>query len=291
MVIFFLPHPDWHGDLYYFRTAPDGMRHPLWARWIFYSLSFFPEPVAYVLLSVVCIGLLYFAVREFGGKDWVVFTSFAFAWTLFYGQIDGLVVGGLAIAWWAMRKGKSYLVGAGLILASIKPQLAFFAILAIWWWSPSRWKALVVPAVIAGLSFLQWGWWVPDWIKSLTQTGDILLLSRNISLWPVVGWWIWLVWPLVFALPLERGRKLIAIGAATAMSVPYFPLPSAVLVLVMPIPVGFYALIQSILITNLAGLDLYWVMKIFPPALLLWAAWPVISQYLSKGQTSTVPSG
>jgi len=123
-------------------------------------------------------------------------------------------------------------------------------------------------------------------MKSLTQTDDILLLSRNISLWPVIGWWIWLIWPLVFALPLGRGRKLIAIGAATAMSVPYFPLPSAVMLLVMPIPVGFYALLQSVLITNLAGLDVYWVMKILPPALLVWAAWPVLSSFRAKWQPS-----
>jgi len=289
MMVFFIPHPDWHGDLFYFRTAPESMRHPLWARWIFYFLALPPEPVAYVILSIACIALIYFAVRQFGGKHWLVFTSFAFAWTLYYGQIDGLVVGGLALAWWAVQKQRPYMVGAGLILASIKPQLAVFLMLAIWWWSPSRWKALLIPAFIAGLSFLRWGWWLPAWVNTLTQTDDLLLLSRNISLWTLFGWWIWLVWPLVFALPLERGRKLIAIAAATAMSVPYFPLPSAILALVMPIPVGFYVLLQSVVITNLAGLDAYWIMKLLPPALLVWASWPAITNRWNKQFARPLP--
>jgi hypothetical protein len=276
MLIFFLPHPDWHGDLFYFRTAPESMRHPLWARWIFAVLGWLPEPAAYLLLSTACIALLYFAVRQYGGKHWIVFTSFAFAWTLYYGQIDGLVIGGLAIAWWAIQKQHPYLVGAGLILASIKPQLSVFLLIAIWWWSPSRWKALVIPLVIAGLSFLAWGWWLPGWFKALAQTDDLLMLSRNISLWTIFGWWIWLIWPLVAVLSLERWRKLIAIAAATAITVPYFPLPSSVLFLVMPIPVFFYAAQQALVVTNLLGVDAYAVMKIIPPALLVWAAWPAI---------------
>jgi hypothetical protein len=163
-----------------------------------------------------------------------------------------------------------------LILASIKPQLSFFLLIAIWWWSPSRWKALVIPAVVAGLSFLAWGWWLPDWVRSLSQTDDLLTLSRNISLWTVFGWWIWLLWPVVAALPLERWRKLIAIAAATAITVPYFPLPSSVLFLVMPVPVFFYAAQQALVVTNLVGVDAYALMKIIPPALLVWAAWPAI---------------
>lgn len=277
MMIFFLPHPDWHGDLYYFRTQPETMRHPLWARWIFAVLAWLPEPVAYLVLSLCCMALLYFAVRQYRGKHWIVFTSFAFAWTLYYGQIDGLVIGGLAFAWWAVQKNRPYLAGAGLILAAIKPQLALFLAIAIWWWSPSRWKTLVIPGIVAGISLICWGWWLPAWLESLTHTGDLLTLSRNISLWTVFGWWIWLILPIVYALPLSRERKLIALAAATAMTVPYFPLPSSLLFLVMPIPVGFYAALQTIVITNLFGLDAYMLMKVIPPALLIWAAFPAFA--------------
>lgn len=289
LLIFFLPQPEWHGDLYFFRTQPETMRHPLWARWIFSILAWLPEPAAYILISISCIALIYFAVRQCGGKHWVVFTSFCFAWTLYYGQIDGLVVGGLAFAWWAIQNKHPYLVGAGLILASIKPQLAIFLAAALWWWSPSRWKALVIPAIVAGLSFLRWGWWVPLWLEYLTHTEDLLTLSRNISLWTVFGWWIWLIWPVIYGLPLPRPRKLIAIATATAMTVPYFPYPSAVLFLVMPIPVGFYAALQTVVITNLVGLDAYMMMKFLPPALLIWVAWPVMPKWQRPVRTRNVP--
>ena len=131
----------------------------------------------------------------------MMFLSFPFAWTLFYGQIDGLVVGGLALAWWAMEKEKPLLVGAGLILASIKPQMALPLGIAIWWWSRPRWKALVVPALVLAASFIQWGFWIPVWFQNLFQTDDLVLLSRNISLWTLAGPWIWLVWiPILLAL-------------------------------------------------------------------------------------------
>ena len=278
MLIFFLPHPDWHGDLLNFRTGIEELRHPYWARWIFAAMNLPSEPVAFVILSLICIGLLYFAVRLYGGKHWVVFTSFAFAWTLIYGQIDAIVVGGLALAWWAIQKKNAYLVGAGLILASIKPQMGLFLGLALWWWSPSRWKALVIPAMVFVLSLIQWGWWVPTWMDALLETDFLTSLTRNISLWTIFSWWIWLAWPLVFALPVDRPRKLLAIAATTAMTVPYFPLPSAVLFLVMPIPTAIYAALQIPLISNIFGLDIYFLMKLIPPALLIWAAWPFLAE-------------
>jgi len=274
MLLFFLPHPDWHGDLFYFRTAPETLRHPYWARWFFSVLAWLPEPAAYLLLSATCIGLLYWATRVFKGRHWVVFSSYAFAWTLIYGQIDGLVVGGLALAWWAINQRKSFLVGAGLILASIKPQLSIFMILMLWWWSPSRWKALAIPALVAGLSFLQWGWWVPEWLSSLTHTSDLITLPRNLSLWTLTGWLSFLCVPIVYALPLERQRKLVALSAVTAMSVPYFPLPSSVIFLCMPVPVVFYGLLQAPFIAAWTGGAVLEWLRIAPPILLLWSCAP-----------------
>jgi hypothetical protein len=282
MIAFLAPHAEWHQDLGVFRTASEGLRHPYWARWLFSLLTVVPEPVAFLGLSLACTALLYLAVRVFGGEHWMVFTSFAFAWTLYYGQIDGLVVGGLAFAWWALRRRLSVLIGAGLILASIKPQLSAPLALAIWWWSPSRLKALIVPAVIAGISFLQWGWWVPDWLQRLGGTYDLVGLSRNISLWPLVGPWIWLIWPAIFWLPLPRPRKLMAIAAGTALTAPYFPLPSAILFLSMPIPWWFWAASQLPMLSGILGEWLYYLMKAVPLSLLIWAAWPAVQARISS---------
>jgi hypothetical protein len=274
MIVFFLPHPEWHQDLEVFRSASDTLRHPYWARGLFSLLQALPEPVAFAVLSAACTALLYFAVRVFQGRHWVVFTSFAFAWTLFYGQIDGLVIGGLALAWWSNNQQRPTLAGAGLLLASIKPQLALPIALALWWWSPSRLKTLIVPLLAALASFVVWGWWVPEWLAGLRSTQDLVGLSRNLSFWPMLGPWVLLVWPIVFLLPLDRKRKLIAIAAGTMLSMPYFPLPSMVLVLTMPVPIWAWLAAQLPALAGLVGEWTYAVARLLAVTLLAWATWP-----------------
>ena len=276
LMLFFLPHPDWHGDLHNFREEADTLWHPYWAKWLFTLLRLPPEPVAYLLLSLTCIAMLYFALRVFGGRHWMVFTSFAFAWTLIYGQIDALVVGGLALAWWAVQEKRPVWLGAGLVLASLKPHLALPLGLLLWWWSPSRLKSLIVPAVVLALSLLTYGFWIPEWIERLQDISYLTELTRNLSIHTETGYWIWLVWPLVLALPLERPRKLVAVAATTALTMPYFPLPSAVLFLVMPVPAWLYWLLQVPALGGWLGYWLYLPMKIAPPLLLLWAAYPLL---------------
>lgn len=275
MMLFFLPKPAWHGDLYYFREMPDTLRHPYYARWIFALLGRLSEPAAFVLLSLTCMGLFYAAARIWKAPVWMVFLSFPYAWTLIYGQIDGLVVGGLALAWLCMERRWYVLGGAGLLLASIKPQMAVPLILAIWWWSgrAGRIKLLILPAIVVGLSFLQWGFWIPQWFQGLFSTDDLRELSRNLSFWPQTGPWILLLWIPVAWLPLPRRIKLIAIAAATMLSVPYFPFPSAVLALVMPVPVWAWAAMQApVIFTALGAFWIYPWLKLIPLALLVWCA-------------------
>ncbi len=131
LLLFFAPHPEWHLDLALFREQNEILRYPVYAHWLFSLLGRIPEQAAYLALSLGSIAGLYLAVRAFGGVHWMVFTSFAFAWILFYGQLDGLVAGGLGLAWWASRRSRPVLAGAGLILASIKPQLSLPACLTL----------------------------------------------------------------------------------------------------------------------------------------------------------------
>jgi hypothetical protein len=278
MIIFFTPHPEWHGDLHNFRNYVDQMHHPFYARWLFSLMSIPSEPVAYVILSLTSTLLFVFALRIFQGKPWMVFTSYAFAWTLIYGQIDALVVAGLAVAWWALKHDRPVLLGAGLILASVKPQMSLPLIIAFWWWSPSRLRSLIVPALIVILSFIQWGWWIPEWldIQLYSDTNTLIQMPRNISLWPITGSWIFLIWPIILVIRLPRQQKMLALAAATAVTTPYFPLPSAVLFLTLPVPWWTWVIAQLPLLTSIVGIWIFNVVRILPPALLLWAVWPSI---------------
>ncbi len=274
LLVFFAPHPEWHLDLELFREQNEILRYPAYAHWLFSLLGRLSEPAAYLTLSLASVAGLYFAVRAFGGVHWMVFTSFAFAWILFYGQLDGLVAGGLGLAWWASRQDRPVLAGAGLILACLKPQLSLPACLALWWWSPSRSKSLVVPGAVLFVSLLTSGFWIPGWLAELGDIDHLVLLSRNLSVWPQVGNWIFLIWPLILAVPGSRERKLVAILAGTALSSPYFPLPSAVLILGMAVPGWAWGILQLPLLSVLVGSWIYFVAKVLPVALLLWALWP-----------------
>ena len=141
----------------------------------------------------------------------------AYGWNLFYGQIDGLVVGGLAMAYWALQRNRLYWMGVGFLLASLKPQLGIPLAVVFWLWSPNKLKPLVIPALVAGLSFLQWGFWIPGWLHGLFfGASDLYALTRNISWWQVLGPWSFLIWLLVIPLHLPRPRKIVALAAATA---------------------------------------------------------------------------
>jgi len=285
LVAFFTPHPEWHLDLEWFRLQQDILHYPAYAHWLFALLGWAPEPVAYVGLSLATISGLYLAVRSFGGAHWMVFTSFAFAWILFYGQLDGLVAGGLGLAWWANRARRPILAGGGLTLAALKPQLALAAGLALWWWSPSRLKSLLVPAAVVLLSFVTSGFWIPAWLDRLGDNDQWVLLSRNLSLWPQIGGWALLVWPLILALRLPRERKLAAVLAATALSSPYFPLPSAVVILSLAVPWWVWGIAQLPLLSLLVGGWIYYVGKVLPVGLLVWAAWPQLRTWAAGRPT------
>lgn len=279
MILYILPHPEWHGDLLVFRLSDPILRHPYYARWLFSLLGSLPEWAAFLLLESTCTALFYFAVRVWHGRHWMLFLSFPFAWTVFYGQIDGIVVGGLALAAWALERDESILMGAGLTLASIKPQVGLPIALALWWWSKNRWKPLLIPLLVLAVSFLQWGFWIPDWFLALFRTSDLVDLTRNLSLWPLIGPWVLLAWVPILYLRLPRPRKLAAIAAGTMLTVPYFPLSSSVLFLVMSVPWPFFAAVQLPALTSLFGsYQIYDFLRLVPPALLLWAAWPALKR-------------
>lgn len=282
LLIFFTPHPEWHLDLELFRSQAPILRYPAHAYWLFSLLGAVPEPVAYVGLSLATIAGLYLALQAFGGTHWKVFTSFAFAWILFYGQLDGLVAAGLGMAWWALRRQRPILQGAGLVLASLKPQLSLPAIALLWWWSPSRFKSLWIPGLVLGGSLLTSGFWLPGWLGVLQDVDHLVLLSRNLSLWPMIGWWVMLIWPVILALRLPRERKLAAVLAGTSLTSPYFPLPSVVVVLVLAIPWWIWGIAQLPLFSFVVGGWIYSVGRILPVLLLLWAAWPAVQAKMRR---------
>ncbi len=265
-----------HGDLMAFRNSITSLKHPYWARWFFALLSWMPEKAAFWVLGALNVSGLALAVREFRGRYWITFTSFAFFWILAYGQIDGLVIGGIALASKGARAKNPWMLGSGLTIASMKPQLSLFLGLYLWRRAEDiRWRSLWIPLSVLLLSILEWGWWIPEWMSRIRDASHLIRLSRNLSWFPQLGIWVTAVWLLVLWKwkDLPMARKIISISISTILTVPYFPLPSVLLLLVQPVPWWVWAWTQ---IPVLAGFGMEWTYALahwLPWAVLIWAMW------------------
>ncbi len=94
---------------------------------------------------------------------------------LLYGNIDALALAGLLVP-----------LPLGLVLVSVKPQVAGWAAAYLWARHPRRWWALVPLGAVAVASLAVWGWWP-------AQYHSFAPLGANYAPWPwllPVGAWL-----------------------------------------------------------------------------------------------------
>jgi len=251
-----------------------GIFSPAWLSPIMAPFETMPERKGYYVFLAVTILSVILAIKTFGGKYLPVLLSAQIFWILWWGQIDGLSILGVVLGWLALEKRSLFLLVAGLVLATVKPQIGLIPILAIWWWSEPklRWKALGIMAVIAGASIYIWGWW-PVWIiKNITGLVDNNRYGTwNISLGLIA---LPLLIPAVL-LPLNRPQRLIALTATLMLISPYMPYYSSILLLCMAIPWWTYVFAFIGFLPNLIGTQLAWRSITFLPILvLIWLYFP-----------------
>lgn len=147
--------------------------------WLFYPFAVLPERLGFLLWNLVAASALIYAIWRGSGR----FLSFACSlpcfWILYIGQMEGFIVLGFVLSLFGRNP---FLVGLGLTLLSFKPQVgllpALFVIL-----TRRNWRILIVPAAIYLLSFLHWGWWIPDWLSSIANS-NVGNYPTNVSLFP-----------------------------------------------------------------------------------------------------------
>jgi hypothetical protein len=134
--------------------------------WLFVPLTLVPEPVAYVawtLLSLAALVWTWHVAAPYAGLAKFTLLLVALAlWpvmqTFYYGQPGVLLVAGVALAWWLIRREKHFAAGVALALATaLKPQIVILvpvALLASGRWKPfAGWAAGgALLAVVSGLS-------------------------------------------------------------------------------------------------------------------------------------------
>ncbi len=241
---------------------------PYHASWLLAPLALIPARLAWPLLTLLTLAGLAWLSHRLGSNPLVVLLAFPTMAQVWLGQVDVLIVAGLALA---LLSPNPYLRGAGLLLASIKPQTAGAAILVLLWYDRERGKTLLIPGLALAISLLAWG---VDWPLRW------LLADRHPH---QHAWRLATLYPgglLAFAgVALLKGKRQKLVGAllASAVGLPFYGVYAYVTFLAFlapwwALPVSYLWLAAYPWLGNLS-LQLAWVL---PLALLGHLLWPPV---------------
>ena len=211
--------------------------YAFWIMPLFQILTLFPSPLDFILWNAANIAGVFFAARVFGAKVGTTLLTFQMLYILFFGQIIGILIGGLAISWWGIANKRWNIAGLGLILASAKFQTGFTLGLSLLLIAQISWRdrlrVILVPGIVVLLSLIVY----PSW--PLELIGTIQKAPPNdwgsITLWRWIGPAALLLWLPALILPIERDLRFIALAAANALSMPYFQQTDLLTLYILPV--------------------------------------------------------
>jgi hypothetical protein len=204
------------------RSAP-GFYYGFWILPVFDLLRLLPMPIAYALWCLVNITGCFFAARVFGGRSFLLLASYPLISLLYYGQMGGILVGGLALCWWGIAHQRWNAAGLGLLLALTKYHVGLpFGLLLIWF-SGISWRQfarlLIVPAVIGIITLIFYPLWP---LEILNKISGFPYIDLALTLWIYLGAWALLFWLPAIFLPLSRPARFLALISLSIFAVPYF---------------------------------------------------------------------
>ncbi len=270
----------------YLRAGQGDTSFHFYASWILplYTLLGFMHPVAaFVLWNLANIAGVFAATRVFGGgsKAASALLTYQLFYTLYYGNITGILLGGMALCWWGLTHKRWGLAGLGLTLLLTKFQLGVPLGLALLCLAGLSWRERAYSAVVPLLALLVSLAAYPHW--PVEVIGTILSNPPNdlssISLWQWLGPVAVLLW-LPVLLPLSKTKRLILLTATTALSLPYFQHTDLLALFVLPI--GWVPLAGNLSFYLFAkyswpGLK---ALAIIPLGIYLWIGVPATWQWL-----------
>jgi len=236
--------------------------YPLY--WFIYPFAIFPEDVGYVIWNLANALCFIFAIK-YWKSDLLSFSFFiGVFWTFYGGQIEGFTCGALVLA----MLPNTWLAGLGITFLSLKPQTGLLPILFVLW-QRRDWKLLVAPALVYLMSFVTWGWWIPQWWQALRPIKNVgPFLASNVSLYPYGFIFLLLVW---------RYRSSLKIWMLVqSLMMPYSPIYSlAPLFTLTSPPIWASILIWVFYLVTDTHLGLSLLGFIFPLAFLMYEIWHV----------------
>jgi hypothetical protein len=230
---------------------------PPWLATILSPFVSLPERLGFALFLASSVAILLFSTHTLKGHPLPLLLSAQLSWILWWGQIDGLAILGLALAWISYKKKSWVLMTFALLLTLLKPQVSLVSVLILWWWlGKERWKALLISISFGIVSILIWGPW-PLWniSKTIRFAGNHPYGMLNTSLGL-------LALPLfipAFFIPLRnRSKRLLAITATALLVSPYLPYYSTLILFCFPLPLWLYAFAFLGYFPSLLGTNVAW---------------------------------
>lgn len=220
--------------------------YPYWFLWLLYPFTSMPEPLGITIWSLMNLAGVYYGTKTFGGKWWLAIFSFQMAYTLWVGNVVGFVLGGAAFLFSSLEMKKPVLGGLGLLLCTIKPQLGVPIAVGIIVLSNLNWiarlKTLIIPGFGTILSLFIYPGWPNQLLETLQNTppND----AASISLWPIFGPIVLMLWIPVFLPGMSKRDRLILIACAQAVTLPYYQQTDLLAIFLFPL--GFAPILGNL---------------------------------------------
>lgn len=244
-------------DLFTYLAAANGdyqgFYYTYWILPLFKVLHWIPDDVVIILWALLNLLGIFFATRVFGNRPAILLSTYQVFYILFYGQILGLILGGLGLFWWGLKQGKYIWAGGGLLVASTKyhiglPLALFMLVLHEIEWVEVL-KTLFVPFIAYLLTFLFYPQWPISIIENLRASPPNTL--GNISLWQWIGPVSLILWLPVLVISMPKIERMILLVATLSLTLPYCQQTDLLAIFIFP--VGYFAWLGNFGFTFLIG--------------------------------------
>lgn len=244
--------------------------NPPWLFPILAPFEMLPGRLGFILYLILPIVSIIFVTKILKGNVYIALFSAQMFWVLWWGQIDWIGILGVGLTWLAYKKNSWLLMGLGILLVAIKPQIGLLAVTYLWFQYKEKWKTAAFVFVFFLISLLIWGLWplkIIDNILNYVDEGSFAFWNSSLGL---IGL------PLFFLLFIKKPieDKFLAIIAITLIVSPYLPYYSTLVLLCFPLPVGLYIFAFSGYSLNLLGPTItYQALVLLPMSVLIKIYW------------------
>ncbi|MBI3244775.1 MAG: DUF2029 domain-containing protein [Chloroflexi bacterium] len=202
-------------------------------------LALLGNPASYIVFTALMLTSLYASARMLGGSPIWLVLSYPGIWMLAFGQLEPLVVLGIAFGWYAIRSKQYIWLTLAYVLLAIKPQIGLVPALLYFVWTPD-WKTRLrtswLTALVIGWTFINWGLWPMEFLPRIATQDNGLSITVGVSLWPIIGPFALALFIPALSGRIDRRLRLLILLAANALASPYSPAYSLLSLLAFPLP-------------------------------------------------------